>query len=247
MPINIEIKEGYDGMSRRAAKIVAEVINGEENPVLGLATGETPIGFYRELVGMYDDGEVDFSDVTTFNLDEYLGLPQSHPQSYHRYMEKHLFEKVNIREENTHIPDGTAENPAKACKDYERAIEKHGGIDIQLLGIGENGHIGFNEPGSPFDSRTRVVELAEKTIKDNSRFFESKEKVPREAISMGIETIMEADRILLLASEERKADAVKQAVEGPVTQDAPASVLQRHPDCRFILDEKSASKLSLDP
>ncbi|RLI23840.1 glucosamine-6-phosphate deaminase, partial [Candidatus Bathyarchaeota archaeon] len=184
-----------------------------------------------------------FSRVTTFNLDEYVGLPPDHPQSYHYYMFHNLFDHVDVRRENVHIPDGMAENLDEECRRYEEAIKEAGGIDLQLLGIGRNGHIGFNEPGSPFDSRTRVVKLSEQTRKDNARFFNSIDEVPTHAITMGIGTIMEARRIILIASGEAKAEAIAKAVKGPKTVDVPASALQDHPDCLFIIDKEAASLL----
>ena len=244
MPIKIFIAKGYDELGRRAAKIIAGAIRNKPNLVLGLATGGTPLGCYRELVRMYKEGELDFSNVVTFNLDEYVGLSTTHPQSYRYFMDENLFHHVNIKIENTHVPNGLSDDPKRTCVEYEEAIRGAGGIDFQLLGIGVNGHIAFNEPGSTFNSRTRVVNLSERTIKDNARFFKSIDEVPRQAISMGIETIMEARKIVLLASGAGKADAVAKSVKGPITTGVPASVLQRHPDCAFILDEEAASKLA---
>ncbi|MCD6235654.1 MAG: glucosamine-6-phosphate deaminase [Thaumarchaeota archaeon] len=241
--MKVVITKDYWEMSRLAARIIADVIRSKPNIVLGLATGGTPEGCYRELVRMHKEEGLDFSQVITFNLDEYVGLPLDHPQSYHHYMDVHLFNHVNIKRENIHIPDGTAEDLEKHCREYEEAIKKAGGIDLQLLGIGRNGHIGFNEPGSPFNSRTRVVKLTETTRRDNARFFGSLDEVPTHAITMGLATIMEARKILLLASGLNKAEAVAKAVEGPKTPDVPASILQDHPDCTFIIDREAASKL----
>jgi len=243
MPIKVLITKNYDELSEKAAKIIADAIRNKPNLVLGLATGGTPVGCYRELVRMHKEEKLDFSRVVTFNLDEYIGLPPTHPQSYRYFMNENLFNHVNIRMENTHIPDGMTDDPQKTCEEFEKAIETAGGIDLQLLGIGTNGHIAFNEPGSPFNSRTRVVEISEQTRKDNARFFQSIDEVPRQAISMGIGTIMEARKIVLLASGARKADAVAKSVKGPITEEVPASILQKHPNCTFILDEAAASKL----
>jgi len=243
MPIKVIITRDYDEMSRLAAKMIADAIKAKPNIVLGLATGGTPEGCYKELVRMHKEEGLDFSQVVTFNLDEYVGLPPDHPQSYHYYMDVHLFNHVNIKRENIHIPDGMAKDLEKHCQEYEEMIKKAGGIDLQLLGIGRNGHIGFNEPGSPFDSRTRVVELTETTRRDNARFFKSIDEVPTHAVTMGLATIMEAKKIILLASGENKADAIAKAVEGPKTTMVPASILQDHPDCTFIIDKEAASKL----
>ena len=244
MPIKVSVTKDYDEMSRRAARMIADAIKNKPNLVLGLATGDTPVGCYQELIRMHKEEGLDFSRVVTFNLDEYIGLPPTHPQSYRYFMNENLFNHVNIKMENTHVLNGLSDDPEKTCKEFEEAIEGAGGIDFQLLGIGGNGHIAFNEPGSPFNSRTRVVSLSERTIKDNARFFKSIDEVPRQALSMGIETIMRARKIVLLASGEGKADAVAKSLEGPITTEVPASVLQRHPDCTFILDKASASKLT---
>lgn len=241
MPIKVSIAKDYNEMSKRAAGMVAAAI--KPGVVLGLATGDTLLGCYRELIRMHRERGLDFSRVTTFNLDEYVGLPPTHPQSFRYFMNENLFRHVNIRMENTHVLDGMAEDPQRACMEFEEAIRAAGGIDLQLLGIGANGHIALNEPGSSFDSRTRVVNLSERTIRDNVRFFKSIDEVPRKALSMGIGTIMEARRVILLASGARKADAVAKSVEGPVTGEVPASALQRHPDCTFIVDKAAASKL----
>jgi len=242
MPINISIVKDHDEMSRRAARIIADAIRNKPNLVLGLATGGTPVGCYQELIRMHKEEGLDFSRVITFNLDEYIGLPPTHPQSYRHFMDENLFRHVNIKIENTHVPDGMSADLEKTCQEFEEAIKASGGIDLQLLGIGSNGHMAFNEPGSPFDSRTRVVDLSERTIKDNARFFKSIDEVPRQALSMGMGTIMEVRKIILLASGVGKVGAVAKSVEGPITTDVPASILQRHPNCIFIIDE-AASKL----
>ncbi len=230
-------------MSRMAADMLVELVERKPNAVLGLATGSTPIGLYEELVQRHRQGQ-GFTQVVTFNLDEYYGLAADHPASYHYYMKEHLFSHLNIPVQNINIPDGTAIDAAEECRAYEAKIAKAGGIDLQILGIGTNGHIGFNEPGTPFGSTTGLVNLAPATIEANSRFFERSEDVPRQAISMGIRSIMKCRKIILLANGESKANAIAAAVEGPVTESLPASVLQLHPDCTFILDEAAASKLT---
>ena len=233
----------YDQMSRRAAYVVAGQVWSKPRSELGLATGETPLGLYRELVRFFQEGDLDFSDVVTFNLDEYLGLPRHDPHSYAWYMEEHLFRFVNVAPERRHIPDGTAADPGAECLRYERTLEAAGGVDLQILGLGRDGHIGFNEPDVKFEKGTHVVELAESTIQANARFFPSPDQVPTRALSMGIKTIMSAKRILLLASGKEKADAIAAAVRGPVTPDLPASVLQLHPDATFVVDAAAASNL----
>ena len=224
-------------MSRAAAELVLSRLKKNPNLVLGLPTGSTPIGLYRLLVEKYKKGTADFSGVTTFNLDEYCELPLEHPESYRAFMEKHFFGSVNIPSGQTHFPLCDK----KSGEAYEEMIAALGGINLQVLGIGRNGHIGFNEPGSAFDSRTRVVRLAEATIQDNSRFFGSADAVPKTAATMGIGTIMEAREILLLASGAGKADVVRRTLEGPVTADVPASILQRHKNVTVILDEEAAT------
>lgn len=242
MPITLSIVRGYNELSERAAKIMAGAIRSEPNLVLGLATGGTTTGCYHELAHMHREG-LDFSKVATFNLDEYVGLPPTHSQSYRYFMNENLFRHVNIRMDDTHIPNGLSEDLQKTCQEYEEAIKASGGIDLQLLGIGINGYIAFNEPGSPFNSRTRVVRLSKQTRRNHARFFKAIGEVPRLALSMGIGTIMEARKIVLLASGTGKADAVVGSIEGPITPRVPASILQRHPDCTFILDEAAAAKL----
>ena len=241
--VKVLIVKNYEELSLETALRIAEAVRSKPDIVLGLATGGTPLGCYRELIRMHREEGLSFSKVTTFNLDEYVGLPPSHPQSYHYYMFHNFFDHVDVRRENVHIPDGMAEDLDEECRRYEEAIKEAGGIDLQLLGIGRNGHIGFNEPGSPFDSRTRVVKLSEQTRKDNARFFNSIDEVPTHAITMGIGTIMEARRIILIASGEAKAEAIAKAVKGPKTVDVPASALQDHPDCLFIIDKEAASLL----
>ena len=241
--MKIIIQNNYEELSKEAAKIIKEAIQKKPDLVLGLATGSTPIGTYQELIQMYKEGELDFSQAIIFNLDEYFGLPADHPQSYNYFMYENLLNHINVKRENFHIPDGSTENPEDFCQKYEEEIRKAGGIDLQLLGIGSDGHIGFNEPGTSLDSRTQVVKLAESTIKDNSRFFEKEEDVPKTAITMGVQTIFEAKKILLLASGEKKAEIVAQFIEGPITPQITASILQKHPNAIVILDEAAASKL----
>lgn len=226
----------YKDMSRKAANIMSAQIIMKPNCVLGLATGSTPIGLYDQLVEWYKKGDLDFSKVTTVNLDEYKGLPENHEQSYHYFMNKHLFERVNIQKEHTFLPKGTATDSEEECKRYEGLIDSLGGVDMQLLGIGHNGHIGFNEPQVVFHKETHCVRLTESTIQANKRFFASAEDVPKEAITMGIKTIMKAKKILVVVSGVDKADILKKAFQGPVTPEAPASILQLHNDVILVGD-----------
>lgn len=241
--MRVIITKDYNEMSRKAAKIIAEQIRRKPNSVLGLATGSTPLGAYKELIRIHKEEDLDFSKIITFNLDEYYGLAPTHPQSYHYFMFENLFNHININPKNVHIPDGLAKDVEVFCEQYEAEIKKVGGIDLQLLGIGRDGHIAFNEPGSPLMGRTRQVALAEETIKDNARFFKSEEEVPRLAITMGCGTIMEAKKLILLANGEGKADAVAATIEGPITSQITASILQMHPNVTIIIDEAAASKL----
>jgi len=242
--MEVVVKENYEEMSKLAAQLIAEVVRKKPRSVLGLATGSTPVGTYKELIRMHKEEGLDFSQVVTFNLDEYVGLPPTHPESYRYFMNENLFNHINIRKENTFVPEGMAKDIPAFCKWYEEKIKEIGGIDIQLLGIGANGHIAFNEPGSSLGSRTRIKTLTEKTRKDNSRFFNNDiNQVPKYAITMGIGTILEARRIILLANKANKADAVAAAVEGPITAQVPASALQLHPNVIFIVDKEAASKL----
>ncbi len=241
--MEVIIKENDEEMSKEAAQIIRDAIHLKPNLVLGLATGSTPIGTYKELIRMHKAGELDFSKVVTFNLDEYVGLPPTHDQSYHHFMHEKLFNHINISPANVHVPSGVARDFGSYCQWYEDEIAKAGGVDVQVLGIGSDGHIGFNEPGSSLASRTSIVTLTEETIRDNSRFFESMEDVPRFAITMGVGTIMEAGLCLLLANGEKKADPVAALVEGPITSQVTASALQMHPNATVIIDEAAASKL----
>jgi glucosamine-6-phosphate deaminase len=235
----------YEEMSKAAAAVVADVLNAKPNAVLGMATGSTPLGLYQELVRMHRAGQLDFAQVTTFNLDEYVGLPTTNSQSYHYFMHENFFKHVNIAPGNIYIPSGTTSNYQAFCEWYEKRIEECGGIDVQILGIGSDGHIAFNEPGSSLSSRTRLKTLARPTIEDNARFFERSEDVPIYAITMGVGTILEARTLVLAANGKNKADAVAQMVEGPVTSMITASALQLHPSAKVFLDEPAASKLKM--
>ena len=233
----------YQDMSRKAANIISAQVIMKPDCVLGLATGGTPVGTYAQLVDWYNKGDLDFSEVTTVNLDEYRGLPKEHPQSYWYFMNENLFSKVNIDPAKTNLPDGTNLDTAAECARYNGIIHKLGGIDLQLLGLGHNGHIGFNEPCDEFPVRTHVVELTESTINANSRLFESIDQVPREAYTMGIGTIMKARAILVVASGVDKAQIVRDAFFGPVTPQVPASVLQLHPNVTVVVDAEAGSLL----
>jgi glucosamine-6-phosphate deaminase len=243
--MEIIIKPTVEEMSKTAARVVARTLNAKPNAVLGLATGSTPLGLYQELVRMHHEEGLDFSQVTTFNLDEYVGLKKKHPQSYHYFMDENLFKHINIPRENIHIPMGTTDNYASFCLWYEQRIVQLGGIDLQILGIGSDGHIAFNEPASSLGSRTRIKTLARQTIEDNARFFSKPEEVPIYAITMGVGTIMEARKIILLANGSKKAAAVAAAIEGPVTGMITASALQLHRDVMFIVDSAAASELKM--
>ncbi|SCG81792.1 glucosamine-6-phosphate deaminase [Proteiniborus sp. DW1] len=241
--MRIIVANDYEAMSKKAAHIIVSQIVLKPNCVLGLATGSTPIDTYKELINLYKMGVIDFSDVTSFNLDEYFGLPKNNPQSYDYFMKANLFNHINIDDEKINIPNGMTDNVVRECAEYEKKIEAAGGIDLQLLGIGRNGHIGFNEPSDHFEPKTHLVQLDEDTIKANSRFFDSIEDVPTKAISMGIGSIMKAKKILLLASGAEKADAIYDTVKGPITPKVPASILQLHPDVTIIVDKEAASRL----
>lgn len=253
--MNVIIKENYEQMSKRAAEIIAGYVKAKPDCVLGLATGSTPIGTYQELIKMHKNG-LDFSQVKTFNLDEYLGIgielnkPYNEDQSYARFMYEELLKHINIKKENTHIADGLTKEPEKFCKWYEEAIKKAGGIDLQLLGIGGDGHWAFNEPGSSLQSRTRVEPLTKQTLDDNYELFYkkagiSREEMPRFAITMGIGTILEARDIIMIANGEKKASVVAKAIEGPITSQITSSAIQLHSGkVTVILDEGAASKLN---
>ena len=235
--------EDYQAMSRRAANIISAQVIYKPDCVLGLATGGTPVGTYKQLVGWYKKGDLSFAEVRSVNLDEYLGLSPHHEQSYRYFMQDNLFNHIDIKPENTHVLNGLAKNPEAECEAYNKLIRDLGGIDLQLLGMGHNGHIAFNEPGDNFGLGTHVVSLSERTIDANQRFFESRDQVPRQALSMGIKSIMGARRILVVVSGEDKADAVCKAVTGPVTDQVPASVLQLHPDVTLVGDKAALHKL----
>ena len=242
--MNIIRAKDYQDMSRKAANIISAQIIMKPDCVLGLATGSTPVGTYRQLIEWYEKGDLDFSRVSTVNLDEYRGLTHIDPQSYYYFMQENLFDHVNIDKAATHVPDGTNPDAADACAKHEQIIKSLGGIDLQLLGLGNNGHIGFNEPGAAFEKETHLVDLAESTIRANARFFTSIDEVPKQAYTMGIRTIMQAKKILVVVSGEGKADIVSRAFFGPVTPEVPASILQMHPDVTVVCDEAA---LSLSP
>ena len=233
----------YEEMSRKAANLISAQILLKPDCVLGLATGSTPIGIYDQLVEWYKKGDLDFSTVKTVNLDEYKGLTRDNEQSYYYFMHHHLFDRVNIDEENTHVPNGQVENGDEECLRYEALIKSMGGVDLQLLGLGRNGHIGFNEPAADFPKITHCVDLTESTIEANKRFFDSADEVPRQAYTMGIGTIMKADKILVVANGEDKADAVAAMVQGKINPEVPASILQLHNNVILVADEAAFSKL----
>ena len=233
--------KNYDEMSRKAAAIIAAQVIHKPDCVLGLATGGTPVGTYKNLVEWYKSGDLDFSEVSTVNLDEYRGLPREHRESYWSFMHRNLFDHVNIPQDRINLPDGTNMDADAECKRYDAVIASMGGVDLQLLGIGHDGHIGFNEPSDAFDMGTHCVDLTEETIEANKRFFASKEEVPRQAYTMGIKTIMQARKVLLVANGAGKAEIIKRAFFGPVTPEVPASILQMHPDCTIVLDAEAAS------
>ncbi|MBQ6453871.1 MAG: glucosamine-6-phosphate deaminase [Coriobacteriales bacterium] len=229
-------------IAKRAAAIYQEILAAKPNAILGFATGSTPLDLYAELVRLNKAGEISFKDVTSFNLDEYVGLSPEHDQSYRYFMEHNLFNHIDIDLARTHVPSGLDVSD-EALAGYDEAIKAAGGVDMQLLGIGINGHIGFNEPGTPLESLTHVVTLTESTREANKRFFASIDEVPTHAATMGIKTVMNARKIMLIALGENKADAIRATIKGPVTPDCPASVLQLHPDVVVFLDEGAASKL----
>ena len=241
--VKIIITDTYEEMSRAAADVIAECVAEKPDCVLGLATGSTPIGLYACLVEDNAAGKISFKDVQTFNLDEYRGLDPKHHQSYRYFMQDNLFDHVDIAPENTHVPNGFNPDAEAACGEYEAAIEASGGLDLQLLGLGHNGHIGFNEPADHFPVTTNCVQLTESTINANSRLFDSVDEVPREAYTMGIGTIMKAKKILVVANGEGKAEIVKKAFFGPVVPQVPASVLQLHPDVTVIVDAAAGALL----
>ena len=242
--MKVIVTKDYHEMSKVASEIVSQIVLDNSHAVLGLATGSSPIGLYNNLIEMYEHGTLSFANVSTVNLDEYVGLNKDHPQSYAYFMRNILFDHIDIDLNNTHIPCGSAENLDEQCKQYSELL-KNLRQDIQVLGIGSNGHIGFNEPNTPFDSQTHVVQLAESTIKDNSRLFNSIDEVPTKAITMGISNIMNARKIIVIANGTNKADAVYKMVQGEISENCPASVLQKHPDVVLVCDTLAAAKLKM--
>lgn len=239
--MEVIIVKDYDAVSEKAFEVMKEVVTSKKAPVLGLATGSSPIGLYKNMIKDHKENGTSYADVRTFNLDEYVGIDRNHEQSYWTFMHENLFCGIDVKEENVHVPYGSTKAD---CEAYEKAMEDVS-VDIQVLGIGANGHIGFNEPGTPFDILTHIVDLTENTRQANARFFDDDiNKVPTQAISMGIGTIMKAKKVLLVANGENKADAVKAMIEGPVDTACAASALQNHPDVTVVIDKAAASKLS---
>src|SRR5690625_3981656 len=233
----------YDEMSRKACEMVVDKVKEMGNPVLGLATGSTPEGLYQRIIEKYKQGEVSFANVTTFNLDEYVGLAGDDPNSYRYFMNEKLFKHVDISTDKTYVPNGIAKDLKAECENYEQCIQDVGGIDLQVLGLGTNGHIAFNEPGTSFDSRTSVVDLTQETLEANRRFFNSIDDVPTQALSMGIGSIIEAKEIILLVSGEAKSEALAQVINGKVTEDLPGSILQKHDHVTIIADAAALSQI----
>ena len=242
--MRIQIFDTAEQVGQAAAMLLGAQLLRKPDSVLGLATGSSPIPIYDALARLYERGVLDFSRATTFNLDEYIGLPAEHPQSYRYFMQQHLFSRVNIRPEATHIPNGCAPDMAAEAAAYDEAIRQAGGLDVQLLGIGRNGHIGFNEPGDCFISRCHVVDLSESTIAANARFFDAAAEVPRQAISLGIGRIMEARQVLLVATGESKREAIAQTISGNITAKVQASILQTHPNVLLLLDRNAAAGIT---
>jgi glucosamine-6-phosphate deaminase len=242
--MRVIIAKNYEKMSKIAAKEIAKLLYVKPEAILGLATGSTPEGVYKELIDLNKENRADFSKVTSYNLDEYKGIKGDHPQSYRYFMDTNLFNHVNIDKSKTYVPNGTAEDFDKECREYDEAIENAGGIDLQLLGIGTNGHIGFNEPSDFLNLNTHVTDLTEDTIKANSRFFENIDEVPTQAVTMGLGSIMKAKKIILLASGEKKAEIIAKLVEEKISTRIPASMLQVHPNVVVIVDEEAASLLN---
>ena len=241
--MQVYVAESYADMSRKAANILSAQVILKPDTVMGLATGSSPVGTYQQLIEWYKKGDLDFAQVRTVNLDEYAGLAPEHSQSYRRFMQENFFDHINIPRENTHVPNGLAPDLEAECRRYNQVIQSLGGIDIQLLGMGHNGHIGFNEPGQAFELETHVVDLTDNTIEANARFFASRDEVPRQAISMGIKSIMQAQRIVMVVSGADKADIVRAAFAGPVVPQVPASILQMHPNFILVGDKAALSKL----
>lgn len=239
--MEIRIFKDIEKLNVEAAKYFIETIQKEKNPVLGLATGSTPIGMYKELIKSYQQGEISFVNTTTYNLDEYVGLDATHEQSYRYFMTENLFKHVNINPDNTHVPNGLGDSE-KSCREYNQLLDDTQ-IDIQILGIGSNGHIAFNEPGTPFSAVTHVVNLTETSISDNSRFFESIDEVPKQAITMGLSNIMKAKKIILIALGENKAEAIRKLVQEDPNENTPCTILKNHPNVVILLDHAASSKL----
>lgn len=239
--MRIYAAKDYADLSRKAANIISAQVIMKPNAVLGLATGSTPVGAYRQLIEWYNKGDIDFSQTFSVNLDEYSGLSGEHDQSYRYFMDHNFFDHINIKKENTNVPNGLAQDAEAECRRYNHVIRSLGGIDLQLLGIGGNGHIGFNEPGAAFEKETHLVTLTEQTRESNARFFAGLGEVPTHAFTMGIKSIMSAKKILLLATGKNKANALRDSFFGPVTPGVPASILQLHNDCTVIADEEALS------
>jgi glucosamine-6-phosphate deaminase len=243
--MKVIIVKDPEEMGKVAADFLVHEMESRPHPVLGLATGSTPLPLYKEMIRRHKEEGLDFARVTTFNLDEYVGLKPEHDQSYRYFMNENLFNHINVKKEYTFVPNGMAKDLEKACALYEHMIDRAGGIDLQVLGIGGNGHIAFNEPGSSLGSLTRVKTLRKKTVEDNARFFSSVDEVPKLALTMGIGSILRARKVILLASGSNKADAVASALEGPVSSMCPASALQLHRNVLYVVTEDAASKLTL--
>ena len=242
--MRVVIRKTYKQLSEEAANLVKSRLVKKEDLVLGLATGSTPVGMYEELIRMYKEEGLSFAKVKSFNLDEYYGITGDHPQSYRCFMNDKLFDHINIDKANTYVPDGKAADVDVSCSMFEEKMQKAGGVDLQVLGIGSDGHIGFNEPGSSLASRTRIVALDELTIEDNSRFFEKKEDVPKFAVTMGVGTILEAKELIVLVNGAKKAEVIAKAIEGPITSLISASAIQLHPKVSIFLDEEAANLLA---
>lgn len=242
----LSIRADYNAICKEGARIVAELVRKKPDCVLGFATGRSPLALYQELIRMHRKEGLDFSKVTTFNLDEYVGLPPSHDQSYHFFMWENLFKHINVDPRYIHIPAGMADDVEEQCEWYEKRIDEAGGIDLQILGIGSNGHIAFNEPGSSLGSRTRIKTLTEKTRQENAQYFDSIDQVPKYAITMGVGTIMDAKRLILLASGKNKAQAIKDTLEGPISAMVPSTIVQMHQHAIVLIDEDAASTLTVD-
>lgn len=241
--MKIEIFSQEEQLDRRAAELIADIVQTEEQPVLGLATGGTPVGTYKELIKLYEQQAFTFKHTRTANLDEYVGLPKDHSQSYYYYMNQHLFSHIDLPADQAYIPDGNASDLQAECRRYDEILASLGRIDLQILGIGHNGHIGFNEPADSLHAGTHCVELSQETIEANARFFSTADEVPKQAITVGIGPIMKAKKILLLAKGEGKADILHQALKGPITTKCPASLLQTHPELYVLADEAAGRRI----